>query len=358
MIKKIILGILALIVFIGAIGFIYFLNQISIPASGKAEEKVFVIEKGQGVKEISANLKKEGLIKNDYIFQIYLWLKKYGYRLQAGEYRLPLNLNIVELSSQVVNGEALSKERVVKIIEGWSSVEIAEYLADFYAEDNGNTGKSEEALKEEFKSDFLKAVETTDSRELIPNKTYSFLADKPADQGLEGYLFPDTYRVYRNAEISSIIEKMLDNFDQKLTSEMRTEIERQGKTVFEIITMASIVEKEVRGTEDRKIAAGIFYKRMEQGIPLESDATVNYITGKQALQPTLEDTRKESPYNTYLNKGLPPGPICNPGLNAIEAAIYPEKSDYLYFLTKPDGSTVFSKTYEEHLANKRKYLSN
>jgi len=357
MTKKIILAILAVLILVGAGGFIYFLNQISMPVSAKAEEKFFVIESGQGVHAISDNLKKEGLIKNSFIFETYLWFKKYGNKLQAGEYSFPQNLNMVDLSRILVSGEALSKERVIKIIEGWSSVEIAEYLADFYAEDNASSGKSEEALKKKFLTDFAESVSTTDSRELIPDKTYSFLADKPADQGLEGYLFPDTYRIYKNAEISTIVEKMLDNFSQKLTSEMKAEMERQGKTIFDIITMDSIVEKEVRGEGDRKIAAGIFYKRMEEGIPLESDATVNYITGKQALQPTYDDTRQDSPYNTYLNQGLPPGPICNPGLDAIEAAIYPETTDYLYFLTKPDGSTVFSKTYEEHLANKNKYLN-
>jgi len=357
MAKKIIIAILVVILLVVVGEFIYFLNQISMPVSAKAEEKFFIIESGQGVHAISDNLKKEGLIRNSLVFETYLWLKKYGNSLQAGEYSIPQNLNMVDLTRVLVSGEALSKERVIKIIEGWNTLEIAEYLADFYAEDNANTGKLEEALKKEFMVDFAEAVATTDSRELIPNKTYSFLTDKPADQGLEGYLFPDTYRVYKNAEIPATIKKMLDNFDQKLTSEMRAEIERQGKTIFEIVTMASIVEKEVRGAEDRKITAGIFYERMKQGIPLESDGTVNYITGKQALQPTFEDTRQESPYNTYLNKGLPPGPICNPGLDAIEAAIYPENTDYLYFLTKPDGSTVFSKTYDEHLENKNRYLN-
>lgn len=356
MTKKVILGILAVVLLLAAGGFIYFLNQISMPVSAKTEEKLFIIESGEGVHAISDNLKKEGLIKNSFVFETYLWLKKYGSKLQAGEYKLPQNLNMVDLSRMLVGGEALFKERIVKIIEGWSSTEIAEYLSEFYAEDNQGNGKSSEKLKAEFIDNFLEAVETTDSRELIPDKTYFFLADKPADQGLEGYLFPDTYRVYKNAEISSIIEKMLDNFGQKLTGEMKTEIEQQGKTIFDIITMASIVEKEVRTAQDRKMAAGIFYTRIENGIPLESDATVNYITGKQALQPTYEDTRVESLYNTYLNRGLPPGPISNPGLDAIEAAVYPEDSDYLYFLTKPDGSTVFSKTYEEHLQNKNKYL--
>jgi len=354
--KKIILIIVVIIILIAGGGFIYFLNQISVPVSGESSEKLFLIESGQGVKEISANLKKEGLITNDFVFQTYIWLKKQGSKLQAGEYDLPQNLNMVDLTRVLVSGEALSKERVAKIIEGWNNSEIADYLSQFYLEDNKDQNRSEEEIKEEFKTEFSRAVAVTDSRELIPEKSYSFLIDKPADQGLEGFLFPDTYRVYKKSETAHIIEKMLDNFDQKLSEDLRTEIKRQEKTIFEIVTLASIIEQEVRTVKDRKLAAGIFYKRLEQSIPLESDATVNYVTGKQKLQPSYKDTKAESLYNTYLHPGLPPGPICNPGLDSLEAAVYPEESDYLFFLTKPDGSTVFSKTYEEHLANKRKYL--
>lgn len=356
MVKRVVLGIIVVLLIIIGAGFIYFLNQISSPPSSDSTEKFFVIKSGEGVKEISVNLKKEGLITNDFVFQIYVWVKRYGSRLQAGEYSFAQNLNIVDLARILVSGEALSKERLVKIVEGWNSQEIANYLVQFYLEDNKEQNRSPEELKEKFKTEFQKAVAVTDSRELIPEKTYSFLSDKPTDQGLEGFLFPDTYRIYKNSEISHLIEKMLDNFDLKLTEELKTEIEGQGKTIFEVVTLASIVEKEVRTAKDRKIAAGIFYQRLKQGMPLESDATVNFVTGKQALQPTIEDTKTESPYNTYLNRGLPPGPISSPGLDSIEAAVYPEDSDYLYFLTKPDGSTVFSKTYEEHLQNKAKYL--
>jgi UPF0755 protein len=150
---------------------------------------------------------------------------------------------------------------------------------------------------------------------------------------------------------------MLDNFNKKLSIKMREDIKKQGKTIFEIITLASIIEKEVSKEEDRKIVAGIFYKRLKQGIHLESCATINYILGNNKKQLSFEDTRVESPYNTYLNKGLPPGPISNPGIFAIKAAIYPQETDYLFFLSKPTGETVFSKTFEEHNKNKRKWLN-
>jgi UPF0755 protein len=182
------------------------------------------------------------------------------------------------------------------------------------------------------------------------------LDDKPDYRGLEGYLFPDTYRIFKGSSPSEVLEKMLDNFDSKLTEEMRLEIERQGKTIYEIVTMASIVEKEVRSEADMKIVAGIFWDRIKYGQPLQSCATLAYILGVNKKQYSLEDTKTDSLYNTYQNKGLPPGPIANPGLRALEATIYPEYTDYNYFLSSSDGETIYSVTYDEHLRNKAIYL--
>ena len=205
-------------------------------------------------------------------------------------------------------------------------------------------------------SDFFTAVETTDSRTVAPDSTYDFLRDKPTTANLEGYLFPDTYRFFKRATPAHVVKKFLDNFEAKVASTVLGDIRASGHTVFEVVTLASIVDKEVRTDTDRRIAAGIFWKRIEIGMALQSDATVNYVTGKQALQPTNVDLSVGSPYNTYQNRGLPPYPIGNPSLSAIRAVANPEASPYLYFLHKPDGTTVFSKTYEEHVANKQKYL--
>jgi UPF0755 protein len=184
-----------------------------------------------------------------------------------------------------------------------------------------------------------------------------FLKDAPADADLEGFLFPDTYRVFKNATAEDIVQKLLDNFNDKLTLDLRTDIAKQGKSIFDVITMASIIEKEVKSPEDMKIVSGIFWQRTGDSYPLESCATLAYILGVNKKQYTYEDTKINSPYNTYQNAGLPPGPICNPGLAAIQAAIYPQTTDYHYFLTRPDtGATIFSKTYQEHLRNKAKYL--
>lgn len=149
---------------------------------------------------------------------------------------------------------------------------------------------------------------------------------------------------------------MLRNFDDKLTPEMRAEIKKQGRTVYQVLTLASIVEKEMFGYESRRQVAGVFYNRLKIGMPLQSDATVNYITGKGMTRPTIADTKIDNRYNTYKYYGLPPGPICNPSIESIKAVIYPASNNYLYFLTTPDNQIIFSKTMDEHLKNQYKYF--
>jgi UPF0755 protein len=184
-----------------------------------------------------------------------------------------------------------------------------------------------------------------------------FIALLPAEAGLEGFLFPDTYRIFQNASKEDVIEKMLNNFADKLTLEIQEEITKSGRSLYEVVTMAAIIQKEVRGYEDMRLVSGLFWDRIKNRQGLESCATLAYILGVDKPQYTLEDTKIDSPYNTYQNQGLPPGPICNPGLDALKAAVYPEYSEYNFFLNRPDtGETVFSKTYDEHLRNKAKYL--
>lgn len=192
---------------------------------------------------------------------------------------------------------------------------------------------------------------------------FSFLKDKPKYYGLEGYLFPDTYRFFEDASADDIIVKMLENFDSKLSQKMRADISKQGRTIFEIITMASLIEKEAPinyrtgDNEDAKIISGIFWNRLKSGQALQSCATLAYILGENKPQYSEADTKIDSPFNSYLYRGLPPAPISNPGILAIEAAIYPTENNYNFFLT-PAGTSdiVFSRTYEEHLINKNKYL--
>ena len=160
---------------------------------------------------------------------------------------------------------------------------------------------------------------------------------------MEGYLFPDTYLFLPGAETEQIIGTMRDNFKKKA-----------GDIAQDIVIMASLIEKEVPASDDRRIVSGILWKRLEIGMPLQVDAVFPYITGKREV--LLDDLKINSPYNTYLYKGLPPGPIANPGLDAIEAARNPKETPYLYYISGKDGKTHFAKTYEEHLKNKEKYL--
>ncbi|NQU77689.1 endolytic transglycosylase MltG [Candidatus Falkowbacteria bacterium] len=307
-------------------------------SSLSSESEIFVIESGQGVKQIGSNLKQADFISSQFVFETYVWLRRAQSRFQAGEYELNKGLSIKELVDFFTGGNSLSKEQDIKIIEGWNAREIAESLEAQGAINNAN--------------DFLDKIKYYGSN----TNGYDFLADKPAKFSLEGYLFPDTYRIYKDATIEDILKKMLDNFDSKLTPKTREDIKKSGHTIFEILTMASIIELEVPASLDRRMISDIFWKRVEAGMPLQSDATINYVTGKNEPSPSLDDLKVDSLYNTYLYPDLPPGPIGNPGVSAIEAAIYRTPNDYWFYLSKPNGETVYSKTHDEHVQNKFKYL--
>lgn len=341
--KFILLAVLIILVVVGW--------SVFAPPSGDSTEKNFVIAKGEGVNEISQHLEEQNFIKNKFVFETYVWIEKVRGKFQAGEHKLRQNMRIWEVVSALTSaGE--TNERDIKILEGWNNQEIGNYL-----ESEGVVGKVV----------FLGVIANYESG----LNRYDFLLDRPkgAASTIEGYLFPDTYRIYK--EIPSefldegkdknyvmaehIIKKMLENFDQKLTPDLRAEIVRQKKTIFEIVTMASIIEKEARG-DDMAMVADIFWRRIGEKIPLQSDATVNYATGKYETQPSAEDLEVDSPYNTYKYRGLPAGPIGNPGLEAIRAAIYPKANNYWYFLHTKDGQTIYSRNFEEHKANKLKYL--
>ncbi len=309
--------IIILVIFCLSIGFfIYY--QITTPLAVKGTEQIFIIKQGQGLKEITANLEEAELIKNKTWFMAYIFYKGWAAQLQAGEYSLNPAWSVFQISRKIVKGEIISSEVLITIPEGFTLKQIDARLA---------------------KAGLIELGELAQQSEL------------------EGYLFPDTYEFSKNISLEEIIEIMKENFNTKLDQELKQEIAKQGKTIEQIIIMASLLEKEVPLYEDRQIAAGIFWKRIAIDYPLQSCATIAYILEIDKWIYSTEDTEIDSPYNTYKNIGLPPGPISNPGLEAIKAAIYPKKSDYNFFLSKPDGETVFSKTFEEHKENKAKYLN-
>ena len=331
-ISKKFLIILLAIVFIFLWANFQFHSNISLPTT-----KTFTIIKGDGLTIIADKLENEGIISSPFWFKVYAIIEGKHDNFLAGTFFLPQKINIKTLVKMLTSEKFMQLESQITLIEGWDENEIAAYLA------------SKQLATEK---DFLKF-----SKNNWLSADYAFLKDKPANADLEGYFYPDTYRIYQSATIEEIVRKILNNFDKKLTPALRAEIKKQNKTIFQILTLASIIEKEMNGAENRKIAAGIFWKRIKEGIPLQSDATINYFTRKGMTQPTYKDLEIENAYNTYKHYGLPPGPICNPGIDAIIAAIEPIATPYYYFLTTKTGEVIFSKTYEEHLKNKQKYLN-
>lgn len=328
--------IILVVIFTAAIGgFFYFHYQVYYSHGGLAEKKLFKIEKGEGNAGIATRLKNENLISGKIYFYYYLRKNKLTNKILPGEYSLAGAMTIPEIATVITNQE----EKFIKVTfpEGWTVKKMSERLNA-----NGLPG-----------DDFLSLVEHPID-ELL-NK-FNFFLDKPKSASLEGYLFPDTYFFPPDYNAEKIAGKILTNFSKKLDGNLREEIENQGKSVYEILTMASIIEGEVKTESDRKIVSDIFWGRIGAGQPLQSCATLAYILGVNKKQYTFEDTRVNSPYNTYLNKGLPPGPISNPGIVSIKAAIYPTKTEYNYFLSDPEtGQTIFSETIEEHNTNKVRY---
>ena len=301
------------------LSFFYAYKEIYFPLKSDNSQKViFSIKKGEGLGEISDNLKNENLIKSSLIFQAYLLLRGEGSKIKAGRYELSLAMNIPKIAKKLISGETI-KEKIV-IIEGWNLYDIGNYL---------------EKKGEVDSSDFVKYCQ---------------------ENKLEGYLFPDTYELNPESSVKEITSKMISNFEKKLSPDLRKKIKERKKTIPEIITMASLIEKEAKEFKDKKIISGILWKRLKYGIPLQVDATVNYITGKNSIKVSKEETKIDSPYNTYKYRGLPFGPICNPGIESIIAAIEPQESKYLYYLSTKEGKIIFSETLKEHNRAKAKYL--
>jgi len=246
------------------------------------------------------------------------------------------------------------EEKTVRMLEGWTNKDMAVYLESvgMWSEEEflAAVGSDQRGYVQKQKIDFSKWT-----------KKYEWLPENISS--LEGYLFPDTYRIFASSTPEELISRMLDNFDLKLTPEMEAEIDRQGQSLSEIISLASIIEKEAPissaegGDKDAKLVSGVFWNRLEIGQALQSDATLSYLFDDNKPQHSGAELEVDSLYNSYKYPGLPPGPIGNPGLVAIKAAIDPTKTDYFYFLTPTDSrEVIYSRTYAEHLQNKYKYL--
>ena len=300
---------------------------------GSKETVTVTIPTGTGTSGIAGILEENSIIDNTGVFKLLSKSKGYDGKFKAGQYSLSAGMSMEEIMKLLVAGKAETVRFTIP--EGYDIKRTTEKLA------------GEGLINADV---FAKEIESGQF-------DYRFLADAPAGPNrLEGFLFPETYEIFANADEHDVIDKMLYQFDKVFTDEYYARAEELGMSVRDVITLASIIEREARVPEDRPIIASVFYNRIKIDMPLQSCATVQYILGEQKAVLSIKDTKIESPYNTYLHAGLPPGPIASPGADSIKAALYPAETDYLYFLAKGDGSHAFSSTYDQFLKDKAKYI--
>jgi UPF0755 protein len=308
------------IIFLG--GIFWWQNGLS-PVDPKNKEKItFVIPKGRPISQIAEDLEKEHLIRNAFHFKVMTYLSGTTKRIQAGSHQLSPSMTSSEIAEALTKG---TNDQWVTIVEGLRQEQIGELL----------TTKG-------FAIDPKVWQQTVKSRKL------------------EGRLFPDSYLFPAGADQETILGIIGKNFEKKVLTGLKEDLSKSRLSLEEILTMASIVEREARGDEDRKIVAGILLKRWQNSWPLQVDATIQYAVASpkdwwpKTLTPNHLSTK--SPYNTYLYKELPPGPICNPGLSSIKAVLNPKATSYWFYISAPDGTMHYAQTDEQHADNIQKYL--
>lgn len=296
--------------------FLWWQNGIQAPDSRNNEESIFVVNKGAAIRQIGNSLKDQGFIKDPVIF--FLYVKKEGIdtEIQAGSYRLSPSMTLPQVMNNLQHGTI---DVWVTIPEGYRAEEIAEVL---------------ESSLSSYGPNWI---------EVLKNN--------------EGYLFPDTYLFPLEADVDSIVSIMRNNFNAKIDS---VGLNSNSPNLHEIITIASLIEREAIKDDEKFIISSVIKNRLDNGMGLDIDATLQYIIGGSSVGwwnvPTGEERRIDSPYNTYKYSGLPPGPIANPGIVAIEAALNPSKSLYYFYIHDTNGDIHFAKTLSEHNANVNKYL--
>ncbi|RUT43350.1 endolytic transglycosylase MltG [Paenibacillus anaericanus] len=337
--KWLMIIVIAIIVAVGAAG-AYIYNEMQ-PVKSSEQVVKFTIEPGVGTSGIADILEDQGLIKNSFLFVSYLKLKSEGTRFQAGVYELQPGVTYDEIIAKLNSGDVVKTEMIkFTIPEGFTVTQMGDKLA-------------EEGIVN--KDSFLKLAKDPTG---LNNELLGLVpADSKLMYRLEGYLFPETYELKKGSSELDIIQRMLDEMEKRLGQipNFEDKLKARGLTLNELMTVASLVEREVVVDSERSIVAGVIYNRLATGnMKLEIDATVQYLLGKPKERLMNSDLRKvDSPYNTYLYLGLPPGPIAAPSLKSIEASLEPKSSEYLFYVTKKDGSGehLFAKTYKEHLKN-------
>ncbi|WP_240903674.1 endolytic transglycosylase MltG [Chengkuizengella sediminis] len=340
---KIVLSIISFIIFliVGVVAGGAFYGYSSLqPVEAQDENIRFIVDAGMNSKQIAKRLENEGLIRNQTSFTYYLKFKGEGQRFQAGEYEMKPGITIDEIIQKFNNGETVVDTIQFTIPEGYTVSQIADKLSQ---EQLVNIDVLHELLlqPELFLSESIKNIPEDENLKHV----------------LEGYLFPETYEMKADSSEQDIVERMLLELDRKLQTlpeNWQDQLETQGISFHEMMTIASLIEREVVVNEERKTVAGVIYNRIrDNSIKLEIDATVQYALEEPKERLLYEDLEIESPYNTYYVEGLPPGPIASPSILSIEAALYPEETSYYYYVTKKDGSQehLFAETYAGHLQN-------
>jgi UPF0755 protein len=276
------------------------------------------IPRGSSLTQSAEILSDRGIIRSPFLFKAFVYLFGSERHVTAGEYYFPHKSNVFTVAMRLGTGDFLVEQSRVRVPEGATLDDIADLLAQNVP-------------------DFDRVAFMRDAR------------------GKEGYLFPDTYYFMPGEGTDAILGAFDNNFSKNI-AKIEAQIDAFGKPLSDVIIMASLLEREAPDTYDRRVIAGILWKRIKLGMPLQVDAVFPYIIGKNSFDLTQSDLKVNSPYNTYTNKGLPPGPIANPGLDAILAAVTPIETDYLYYLSDLNGNFHYSATYEQHLAAKSKYL--
>lgn len=297
------------------------------PVASSGSAKPFVVAAGENAPTIAQHLMDAGLLRSRNAFVTYVNLHGLRSRLKVGSYSVAPTLSAPQIADLLAGGRTTTNRLVVP--EGYTNAQITKAAA----------------------AAGIPAADMTAA--LAAPHSQAFLASKPAGVSLEGYLFPDSYQVDSSTTAEALVNAMLNNFGERVGPEYVQAFAAEGLTLHQGLTLASIVEREVNIPADRPIVAQIFLKRYKLGQSLGSDVTTHYAAD---LLGVPFNTNLDSPYNTRKVTGLPPGPICNPGLSAMDAVAHPASTDYLYFLSGNDGKTYFAKTYAEHQANIAKHL--
>jgi UPF0755 protein len=330
-IRRLFLVVIVLAAAAGVGGYLW-LRSVSAPYKGYAGEDAFVeIPSGTGVNAIGRRLVDAGVVQSTYAFQAAMRLRANGQTLKAGEYRFSGAMTPDEVIEKLARGEVYL--RPITFPEGLT---IAEMGRVFEAQGFGKA------------TAFVKAARDSSSIDKL---------DPQADD-LEGYLFPETYTLPRAAKAEDLISQMTARFAEVYTPELRKAAEARGMSTREVLTMASLIEKETAKSDERFLVSAVYHNRLKIGMPMQCDPTVIYglqKAGRYAGNLTRENLQFDSPYNTYRYPGLPPGPIAAPGRLAIEAAVKPADVPYLYFVSRNDGSHVFASTLAEHNRNVQEY---